>query len=164
MPVLLNDTLSVILIATAVVLLFAFGYAYVILSSSRRIVQEQHRRIDELRRSEERYKALFMNSLAGMMKFSFSPFIVLETNQTILEMFNVTTDYELQRLLSDLPNGQTKRIETVLHAKGTIDAMEIEFPTPTGIKRRFLFSAKREEGTNLAHAVVILMTAERLIG
>lgn len=164
MPLVLNDTLSIILIATAVIVLFAFAYVFVIFSSSRRIVQEQQHRIDEIRKSEERYKALFQNSLAGMLKFSFTPFIVLETNQTILEMFNVATDYELQRLLSDLPNGQTRTIEAALHAKGVIDALEIEFPTATGIKRRFLLSAKREEGTNLAHGVVILMTAERLIG
>lgn len=164
MPLVLNDTLTIILIASAVVVLFAFAYVFVILSSSRRIVQEQQQRIDEIRRSEERYRALFQNSLAGMMKFSFTPFIVLETNQTILDMFNAASDYELQRLLNDLPNGQTRTIEAALHAKGVVDALEIEFPTATGIKRRFLLSAKREEGTNLAHGVVILMTAERLIG
>jgi PAS domain-containing protein len=161
---LLNGTAGVVVIATITILLFAFAYVFVLVSSSRRIIMEQQSRIDEIQKSEERYKALFQNSLAGMMKFSIAPFIIFETNGTILEMFNVRNDYELQQLLSDLPNGQTQMIEAALKNKGVIDAFEIEFATASGIKRRFLLSAKKESKENLAHAVVILMTAERMIG
>lgn len=164
MQTLLNGTAGVMVIATIVILLFAFAYVFVLVSSSRRIIMEQQSRIDEIQRSEERYKALFQNSLAGMMKFSTALFIIFETNGTILEMFNVKDDYELQRLLSDLPNGQTAAIERMLKEKGSVEAFEIEFATASGIKRRFLLSAKKESAENLAHAVVILMTAEKLIG
>lgn len=164
MPSLLNNTAMVIVVATIAILLFTAAYVLVIISSSRRIIQEQQTRIDEIRKSEERYKALFENSLAGMMKFSIAPFIIFETNRTILDMFNVKTEYELQQVFSDLPDGQTGAIETALKNRGEIDAFEIGFSTVSGIKRRFLFSAKKETNENLAHGVIVLMTAEKLIG
>jgi len=160
----LDDSILVIVLASAIILLFALAYVAVLVSSNRRIIVEQQKKFDEVKKSEQRYKALFETSLAGMMKFSFAPLIVFEANQTILDMFNVETDYDLQRVLSDLPNGQTNAIETTLKHKGIIESFEIEFATASGIKRRFLLSAKKEESENLAHAVVVLMTAEKRIG
>jgi len=160
----LNDTLTVIVLASIIIVLLVVSYVGILVTSNKRIFYEQQKKIDEITKSEKRYKALFETSLAGMMKFSFAPFIVFEANRAILDMFNVITDYDLQRVLSDLPNGQTDAIESALKNKGVIEAFEIEFPTTTGIKRRFLISAKKEETENLAHAVVVLMTAEKLFG
>ena len=160
----LNDTFLVIFLASGIILLFSMAYVAVLIVSNRRIIVEQQMKIDEVRKSEQRYKALFETSLAGMMKFSFAPFIVFEANQAIKDMFNVNTDYDLQRVLSDLPNGQTTAIELALKNKGIIESNEIEFSVASGIKRRFLISAKKEETENLAHAVVVLMTAEKRIG
>lgn len=164
MQTLLTGPPLMIIVTTAVIVLFAFGFVFVIIASNRRIIQEQQQRLDELQRSEQRYKTLFDTSLAGMFTFSVSPFIVFETNRTILEMFNVANAYELQRTLSDLPNGQTKGLETAVRAAGVVEAFEISFTGANGIKRRFLLSARKEENENIIHAVVVLMTAERLIG
>lgn len=155
---------GVYLIATLVVVFFAVSYILLLVASNRRIIQEQQRRLDELQRSEQRYKALFDTSIAGMMKFSVSPFIVFETNRTVLDMFNAKDDYELQRVLSDLPHGQTQMLESMLKSAGTVEAFELSFETKNGIKRRFLLSARREQDENVVHGVVILMTAERVIG
>ncbi|MFA6456465.1 MAG: hypothetical protein WCW40_06540 [Bacteroidota bacterium] len=160
----MSDTFLVVLIASGIIALFAVAYVYTLISTNNRIIDEQQKKIDEIKKSEQRYKALFENSLAGMMKLSFAPLIVFEANRTILDMFNAETEYDLQRILNDLPLGQISAIETALQKNGIIEAFEIAFATVNGIKRRFLLSAKKEESENLAHAVVILMNSEKLIG
>lgn len=161
---LLNEQMVVILIASGLMLVFAVAYIVVLMVSNRRIFDEQQKKIDEVRKSEMRYKALFENSLAGMMKFSVLPLIIFEANRTVLEMFAVENVYDLQRVLSELPGGQTRSLESALKNSGQVESFEIEFPTPHGIKRRFLVSAKKEESENLIHAVVVLMNSEKLIG
>lgn len=153
-----------IIVVSGIILLFTTAYVLVIISSNNRIIDEQQKKIEEVKKSEQRYKALFENSLAGMMKFSFSPLIVFEANRTMLEMFNAHTAYDLQRIMSELPNNGAFVIETALKKSGIIESYEIDFVTVNNIKRRFLFSAKKEDEENLAHAVIVLMTSEKLIG
>ena len=161
---LLKEQLNIILIASGLMLIFAVAYILLLMASNRRIFDEQQKKIDEVRKSEMRYKALFENSLAGMMKFSVLPLIIFEANRTVLEMFGVENVYDLQRVLSELPGGQTRSLESALKNAGQVESFEIEFATSNGIKRRFLVSAKKEESENLIHAVVVLMTSEKLIG
>ncbi|MFZ4621305.1 MAG: PAS domain-containing protein [Bacteroidota bacterium] len=160
----LNDQTVTILIAGSAMLIFAVAYIAMLLNSNRRIFEEQQKKIDEVRKSEMRYKALFDNSLAGMIKFSIYPMIIFEANRTVLEMFGIDDVYDLQKVLSELPGGQLQSLEAALKNAGKVESFEIEFPTPNGIKRRFLVSAKKEENENLIHAVLVLMTSEKMIG
>ncbi len=164
MQSILNDTVLVILVASLVVVLFTVAYVMLAVTSNKKIIQEQESRINEIQKSERRYKALFENSLAGMMKFDFSTWMVLEANQAMLEMFSVESIFELQRVLTELPAEQLKYIENELLASGAIDAMEIHRAIPGGLRRRFLFSSRREGSERTAQAVMILMTSDKLIG
>ena len=160
----LNDTVIMILVTTTIIILFAAAYLAVLFVSNKKIVDEQQKTIDEIRKSEQRYKALFENSLAGMMKFSISPWIVFDANQAILEMFSANTVYDLQQRLSELSPETIQQIESVLKKQGFLDAFEIVYETKSGIKRRFLFSARKEAAENWIHGVMVLMTSEKMIG
>lgn len=160
----LNDTVVMILLTTAIIILFAASYMAVLFVSNKKIVEEQQKTIDEVRKSEQRYKALFENSLAGMIKFSISPWIVFDANQAILDLFNANTVYDLQQRLAELDPETIQKIENTLKKHGIIDALEIVFDTKSGIKRRFLFSARKETTENWIHGVMVLMTSEKKIG
>ncbi len=160
----LNDPITLVLLTSAVILFVTIAYVGILITGNRKVIEQQQRTIDEVKRSEQRYKALFDNSLAGMMKFSYRPWIVFEANQAILDMFNVTTVYELQKRLTEFREETLIKIEHTLAKEGIIDALEVEFMTKGDIKRRFLFSARSEEGGTVAHGVLILMTSEKLIG
>lgn len=161
---LLNNTVLVILIATGVILVFAAGYLAVVISSHKKIITEQHSKIEEIRKSEERYKTLFENSVAGMMKFNFQTWAVLEANQTLLAMFNCNSVYELQKTFTDMQFEQFYQIESSLMKYGAVDAIEIQYTVQSKIVRRFLFSARREDETEIAHAVLVYITARQKIG
>lgn len=153
-----------VVITTTAILVVVIAYILVILTSSKRIIQEQQTRIDEIRKSEERYKALFQNSLAGMMKFDYTNWIIQDANMAMMEMFNATSIYDLQCTISDFPDEKLRQIETALRKTGIIDGLELTYTAHSSIKRRCLFSARREEKGNYAHAVLVLMTAEKMIG
>lgn len=153
-----------IVLTTILIGLFAVAYIVIILTANRKIIEEQQKKIEEIKKSEERYKALFENSLAGMMKFNFASWIVVDANQAMLDMFNANSTYDLQKTLTELPYETLHPIETALAKSGVIDSHEITLPLAIGITRRFFFSARREGAEQLAHAVVVLMNSEKKIG
>ena len=153
-----------IVLTTSIIAMFAIAYIAIIFTANKKIIEEQQKKIEEIRRSEERYKALFENSLAGMMKFNFSTWIVVDTNQAMLDMFNANTIYDLQKKFTELPREVLRPIEVSLAKTGMIDSHEINFALDIGIVRRFFFSARRDGSEQLAHAVVVLMNSEKKIG
>lgn len=153
-----------ITLTTTIIALFAVGYIALIFGANRKIIDEQQKTIEEIKRSEQRYKALFENSLAGMMKFNFSSWVIVDTNQAMLDKFNANSIYDLQKKFTELPREMLRPIEISLTKTGMIDSHEITFSLETGIIRRFFFSARREGSEQLAHAVVVLMNSEKKIG
>lgn len=160
----LNNTGVVIIVASAVVVVFAIGYLSIIIAGNKRIIEEHKAKLEAVQKSEQRYKALFENSEAGMMKFNFTTWDVMEANEAILTMFNCTTAGALQNKLMELPDMDRRRITVSLANTGTLEGFEIEFDPSKKIKRQFLLSARREKNENIAHAVVVFVSAERKIG
>ncbi len=160
----LNNTAFMIVLTTSVIALFAAAYIAVIFATNKKIIEEQQKTIEEIKRSEQRYKALFDNSLVGMMKFNFTSWVIVDTNQAMLDMFNANSIYDLQKKITELPKDVLQPIEVSLTKTGMIDSHEINFTLGTGIIRRFFFSARQEGSEQLAHAVVILMNSEKKIG
>ncbi len=160
----LGNTALMIVLTTSVIALFAAAYITILFSTNKKIIDEQQKKIEELKRSEQRYKALFDNSLVGMMKFNFSSWVIVDTNQAMLEMFNANSIYDLQKKITELSKDVLQPIEVSLMKTGMIDSHEIMFALETGIIRRFFFSARREGSEQLAHAVVVLMNSEKKIG
>lgn len=153
-----------VVLTTSIITLFAAAYIAIIFTANKKIIDAQQKKIDEIFKSGERYKALFENSSAGMMKFNFSSWVIVESNQAMLDMFNANSVCDLQKILMELPRETLHPIETALTKEGMIDAHEINLNLTIGITRRFFFSARREGLNELAHAVVVLMNSEKKIG
>lgn len=159
----MNDAI-IIAVTTVVLVLFAVGYIVILLESNKKIIREQQRRLDEIQKSEQRYKALFENSLAGIFRFDFMRWEILDANQSAYEMFNSKSIKEFQEIFLSLPAEKLEQIESTLKSNGSIDDYEIIFRLPTGIVRKFEFSARREQHSTIAHAVIVFVTAGKLIG
>lgn len=161
---LLNGTLLPIVISTIVILFFALGYLVVIITSNKKIIAEHRSKIADIKKEEERYRTLFENSVAGMMKFNYRTWEVREANQTLIAMFNCSSIAQLQETFSKFPFEQFYQIESSLEKYGAVDAVEIQYTVQEKIIRRFLFSARREGDTEIAHGVVVYITARQKIG
>jgi two-component system, cell cycle sensor histidine kinase and response regulator CckA len=143
---------------SAVLLIFAVAFISVVLSSHRRVFEAQKAKLVEVTKSAERYKALFDNSLAGMMKFSTDSWHIREANQALLTMFGCSSEIECERRFSELPAPLRDSISSTLEKDGIVSEQEIQTRKTDGREIWLLFSAKVIEGDSYAQGVIIDIT------
>jgi signal transduction histidine kinase len=119
------NILWTIIVGTFVLLLFAVGFVLAIIQSKRReIIAKQHE-LEELAKSELKYRNLFENSLAGMVRLSTSSWDVLDANRALLEMLGVGTPEEAKRIFGTISTSDRKYILESLAREGAIKNLEI---------------------------------------
>jgi len=89
----------------------------------REIVAKQ-REMVELAKRELKYRNLFENSLAGMVRISSNSWDVLEANRALLEMLGVKTSEEVKQILETIPKADSDKILDALRNQGTIKNFE----------------------------------------
>ena len=142
-------------------LIFAVAYIAIVLSSGRRVIEAQKSKVAEVTKSAERYRALFEQSLAGMMKFSIESWQIVEGNASMRTMFACATDDELTVCFSHLPASARQFITESIRASGLVSEYEIKTRRSNGKEIWLLFSAKVVENDELVHAVVIDITKRK---
>jgi len=155
------DILLVVVGGSAILLLFAVAYIFVMVSSHRRVVETQEAKLTEVKKSEEKYKDLFDNSLAGIMKFSLDTWTVFDSNEAIRTLFGCSAQEELQDCISTLSVSSRDFIQQSLVKHGFIAEYEIQTARKDGGELWILFSAKMTEGDRLAQAVVVDITKRK---
>ncbi|TSA22786.1 PAS domain S-box protein, partial [bacterium] len=155
------DIVVVVLGGSLILLLFAVLYVFVMVSSHRRVVDAQGSKLREIRKSEEKYRGLFDNALAGILKFSVDDWIVHDANEAIQTLFGCGSAEELQGCIKNLPAPALDVIRRSLLTSGFIAGLEIEANRKDGEEVWILFSAKITKGDNLAQAVVVDITKRK---
>ena len=136
-------------------LIFVIAYISIVISSSRRVVEAHRTRVAEVSRSAERYKALFEQSLAGMMKFMPATWQIQESNAALRSMFLCDSEDDLSGCFQRLPGPSREFIARSLREFGIVSEHEIRTKRSDGSEMWLLFSAKMVEGDDFAHAVAI---------
>jgi signal transduction histidine kinase len=125
MPDTAINILWTIIVGTFVLLLFAVGFVMAIIQSKRReIIAKQHE-LEELAKSELKYRNLFENSLAGMVRLSTSSWDVLDANRALLEMLGAKTPEEAKQIFGTISTTDRKNILDTLARERTIKNLEI---------------------------------------
>jgi PAS domain S-box-containing protein len=112
-------------VGTFVLLLLAVGFIMAIVQSKRREMIAKQRELEELAKSELKYRNLFENSLAGMVRLSSDSWDVLEVNRALLEMLGVKTPEDVKQIFSTISTADRNQILTTLTNQGTIKNLEI---------------------------------------
>jgi PAS domain S-box-containing protein len=112
-------------VGTFVLLLLAVGFIMAIVQSKRREMAAKQRELEELARSELKYRNLFENSLAGMVRLSSDSWDVLEANRALLEMLGTKTPQEVKQIFETIPTEDRNQIITALKNQGTIKNLEV---------------------------------------
>ena len=112
-------------VGTLVLLLLAVGFIMAIVQSKRREVIAKQRELEELAKSELKYRNLFENSLAGMVRLSSNSWDVLDVNRALLEMVGVRTPEEVKQIFGTIPVADRDQILTTLKNQGTIKNFEV---------------------------------------
>jgi len=109
---------------TFVLLLLAIGFIMAIVQSKRREMASKQREIEELAKRERKYRNLFENSLAGMVRISIS-WDVLEANHALLEMFGVKKPEEVKQIFGSILIADRDQILETLKNQGTLKNFEV---------------------------------------
>jgi PAS domain S-box-containing protein len=120
-----SNILWTIGVGTFVLLLLAVGFIGAIVQSKRREIAAKQREIEELAKSERKYRNLFENSLAGMVRLSSDSWDVLDTNRALLEMLGVKTPVEVKQIFETIPPGDRDQIIAMFKNQGTIKNLEV---------------------------------------
>jgi two-component system cell cycle sensor histidine kinase/response regulator CckA len=146
---------------SAILLILAVGYVVALVQSHRRIVQAQRVRLDEVSKSEEKFRGIFDNSLAGIMKFSVETWTISDANAAIMNLFGCSSLQELQSCVSNLPGSDLEFICNCITKDGFIAYYEIHTTRKDGGALWILFSAKKIESDSSAQAVVVDITKRK---
>ncbi len=156
------DILWVIVGGSLLLLVFAVGYIVVSVSSHQRVLQAQKARLEEVVKSEEKYRSLFDNALAGIMRFSPETWRICDSNEAIQSIFGCSSQDELQSCIHRLPPASLRSIRESLIEHGSIEGLEIQTTRLDGKELWVLFSAKVTKDDTLAQAVVVDITQRKL--
>jgi two-component system, cell cycle sensor histidine kinase and response regulator CckA len=112
-------------VGTLVLLLLAVGFITSIVQSKRReIVAKQHE-LEELAKSERKYRNLFENSLAGMVRLSSTSWDIMDANRALLEMLGAKTPEEVKQIFASISGEDKNKIITTLELEGAIKNLEL---------------------------------------
>ena len=148
----------ILAIGSFALLASVIAYSVMMLHSHQRIGQLQRAKLDEVSRSEEKYRGLFDNSLAGMLKFRIDDWTILDSNAAVRAMLGCTTQEELQECLLRLPEPARDSIFASLTRDGIVEQYEIRTSRRSGETLYILFSARTVACDGSAQAVVIDVT------
>ena len=124
MPDTATNILWTIGVGTFVLLLLAVGFILAIVQSKRREMIAKQHELEELAQRERKYRNLFENSLAGMVRLSSFTWDVLDANHALLEMFGVKKPEELKQIFETIPTTDRNQILNTLSNQGTIKNLE----------------------------------------
>ena len=155
------DILWVLVVGSMVLLVFAIVYIAMMAYSHRRLAETQRAKLEEVRKSEEKFRGLFDNSLAGIMKFSPDDWSISDANSAIMNLCGCSSLPELQSCMAHLPVPSVEFIRERLSNDGFVVEYEIHTTRKDGGELWILFSAKKMENEPSAQAVVVDITKRR---
>ena len=112
-------------VGTFVLLLLAVGFIMAIVQSKQREMVAKQREMEELSKREKKYRNLFENSLAGMVRISSNSWDVLDANHALLEMLGANTAEEVKEIFGTISIKDRNYILDTLANQGTIKNFEV---------------------------------------
>ncbi|MBN1397300.1 MAG: PAS domain S-box protein, partial [Bacteroidetes bacterium] len=156
------DLLWAISAATAVLLFLSISIIAVVIYSKRKEIAAKAKQLEELKRSEQKYRSLFENSLAGIVKFSVESWEIFDSNKAMKQIFGCPSDEDLAQCFSSLPRQSIQNIQQSLLTEGLIQEYEIKTAGLDGRELWILFSAKIIGEEHLAHGVIVDITERKI--
>ncbi|WP_317191773.1 PAS domain-containing sensor histidine kinase [Fulvivirga marina] len=103
------------------------------ISGSHTDITEQKKAADALRKSEEKYRNLFQNSLVAMLRSDSETGKIIEANDKFWDMLGVS-QYQDDQLNFDFfyNDREKRRLLTLLKEQGSVDNLEIQVKSVTG--------------------------------
>lgn len=150
-----------VIVGTAVLLILGVGFVVSIVVSQRTYIASQRTMLDQISKSEQKYRNLFENSLVGMMRSSADDGAILEANAAFLRMFNLASLSEAKSFVASLNPIMNQSVRQLILSTGALDSFETQVRKKDGSEMWISFSAKRNELEGYIEGVVVDITERK---
>ncbi len=148
-------------VGTFVLLMLASGIILAVVQSKRREMIAKQREIEELSKKEKKYRNLFENSLAGMIRLEAGSWNVLEANHALLAMLGVQSNEDVRQAMESMPGAVRQQILEDLALHGTIRNLETTIRRFDQSEACISISASLLPQENLVEGVIIDVTERK---
>jgi two-component system cell cycle sensor histidine kinase/response regulator CckA len=155
------NILRTLAVGTFVLLMLTAGVILAVVQSKRREMAAKQREIEELSKRERKYRNLFDNSLAGMIRLDAGSWNVLEANHALLDLLGAATNEEVKLVLETMPGTARQQILDALAARGSIENLETTICRFDQSEVCISISASLFSQENLIEGVVIDVTERK---
>jgi len=145
-------------VGTVVLLTLAVALIAIIVSNQRRFITAQRNQLEQLSRSEQKYRNLFENSLAGVVRILLQDRTAVDLNRALLKMIGDQSVEEARRFLFRIPLPDQDRLMAALQNKGTVENFETHLKRPDGSTLWISFSGRSFPNDGYIEAVIIDIT------
>jgi len=148
-------------IGTVTLVVLAVAFLAALIANQRRFIASQRQQLDDLRRSEEKYRNLFENSLVGMVRLSLNDLTILDCNKTTCAIFGGRTQEEVQRGFKALTEHEQEILTRILRERGAIENFEAEIRRKEGSSLWVSITCRANVQEGYAEGVVIDITKRK---
>lgn len=142
-------------IGTVTLVVLAVAFVAALIANQRRFIANQRLQLDDLRRSEEKYRNLFENSLVGMVRLSLDDLTILDCNKTTCAIFGGRTQEEVRRGFKAMKEQEQVMLRRILRDQGAIENFEAELTTEAGPSLWVSITCRANVREGYAEGVVI---------
>lgn len=148
-------------IGTVVLIAISIGIVLTIAFGQRRALALRLQQLDELSKSEKKYRNLFENSLVGIFRLNTTSSSLLDANRAMLRMFEVDDLDELRALILEQNQSEWKPLWSRLARANAVESYELCVSRRGGKQIWITCSAFSIGGESVVEGVVSDITDQR---
>jgi two-component system, cell cycle sensor histidine kinase and response regulator CckA len=149
-------------LGTIALLAITVGFVAAVMTGKQKELVTKKRQLEELTISERKYRNLFEQSPAGMLRITTDQWNVVDANHALLRMFAVQTLDEAKEVLYSMSPSDYKHLATRLLTDGAVEDYKTILRRKDGSEFWISFSASSRSLEQYTEAVIIDITARRL--
>ena len=142
---------------TVVLLLITLAFLVTLVSSQKKMRSQ----LGLTKASETRYRALFENSLVGMIRISIPGFLIVDSNRTFLELMGKDSIEEIRDCFQSAADTDLQGLEMVLLRKGHLENAEMHMRRRDGTTLWISLTCRFHREMGYAEGVVIDITERK---
>jgi two-component system, cell cycle sensor histidine kinase and response regulator CckA len=149
-------------LGTIALLAITIGFVVAVMTSKQKELITRKRQLEELTLSERKYRNLFEQSPAGMLRITTDQWNVVDANHSLLNMFSVQTLDEVKEVLFSMSSHDREFLVEQLSTGQSVEDYKTLLRRSDKSGFWISFSASSRSNDGLTEAVIIDITESRL--
>lgn len=151
----------IVFIATIFLLVLGSAFIFSLIYAKQREFQLKALQLEELERSERKYRGLFENAIAGILRFSYPSWEILEANKAALKLFQGASLSSIQKFIQAIPPAEWAYLQKNLSQQGFVESFQTKICTEKENELWVVLSAVAFPAEGYVEMVIIDITEKK---